>query len=233
MAGLLKRSYPFEEAEPDLWVCSSKIATKANLKLRWAERISSSHLPAASFTYEVTFPSHGALGFEVRSRHIRQSEDSDSWVECFVVMRVLPFFSNLIYPGDILLRLNGQSLLRKAVGGRYVEGALACEEQLVAATAPLVLRIVRPGTSSLNFMPSPVELNLFQSDKHIAAKFLVTVEKAPTGEAESKEKEEDSKMVVEASSTTEAKTDDDAEVAEGVLGSLKCIEMTHIEPQVS
>jgi len=163
---------------------SCKLSTKDNLKLRWVERISSSHLPSANFIFEVTFPEVDAMRFEAVARSIFYSEDSDDFMECYIVKDVMPFFANVIYPGDILLRVNGQSLLRKSVNGEFIDPqkSSSCFENIASAAQTsanatpsfgVTIRFMRTGSTSLNFTPSPAELNLFQVDKHIAAKFLV------------------------------------------------------------
>ena len=163
---------------------SHKLSTKDNLKLRWVERITSAHLPSANFIFEVTFPDVDAMRFEAVTRSIYYSEDSDDFMECCAVNEVMPFFSNVIYPGDILLRVNGQSLLRKSVNGEFIDPqkSSSCFENIAsAATAAanavpssgVTIRFMRSGSTSMNFTPSPAELNLFQVDKHIAAKFNV------------------------------------------------------------
>jgi hypothetical protein len=163
---------------------SSKLSTKDNLKLRWVERISSSHLPSANFIFEVTFPEVDAMRFEAVPRSIFYSEDSDDFMECYIVKDVMPFFANVIYPGDILLRVNGQSLLRKSVNGEFIDPqkSSSCFENIASAAQTsanatpsfgVTIRFMRTGSTSLNFTPSPAELNLFQVDKHIAAKFSI------------------------------------------------------------
>ena len=203
LAQLRKRRRLAMEPDSEVSSCySQKISTKANLKLRWTERISSSHLPSANFIYEVTFPELEALGFEAVPRSIYYSEDCDDYMECYTVKAVLPFYSNVIYPGDLLLRVNGQSLLRKSVNGEFIDpqksntcfenialagqpstgftsssaftsSALNTSSSSPTASAAITLRFMRNGSSSLNFSPSPAELNLFQVDKHIAAKYQV------------------------------------------------------------
>lgn len=169
---------------------SRKLSTKDNLKLRWMERISSSHLPSANFIFEVTFPEVDAMRFEAIARSIFYSEDSDDFMECYIVKEVMPFFANVIYPGDILLRVNGQSLLRKSVNGEFIDPqkSSSCFENIASAALTsanatpsfgVTIRFMRTGSTSLNFTPSPAELNLFQVDKHIAAKFSV-VKVTPT-----------------------------------------------------
>jgi hypothetical protein len=179
---------------------SNKMSTKGNLKLRWAERITSSNISSANFSYEITFSAAEALQFEAVSTSVYYSEDSDDFLECYAIKSVKPFFSNVIYSGDLLLRVNGQSLLRKSVNGEFMDAhktgfleiiaaaaaptaatsvstvpAVASPAQIVLgdAATPITIRFLRAGSSSLNFNPSPVELNLFQVDKHIAARYQV------------------------------------------------------------
>jgi hypothetical protein len=176
---------------------SHKLSSKDDLKLRWVERITSSHLPSANFIFEVTFSDVGSMKFEMVARNINYSEDSDDFMECFAVSEVMPFFSNVIYPGDILLRVNGQSLLRKSVNGEFIDPqkSSSCIENIVAAATAsanavppsgVTIRFMRTGSTSLNFTPSPAELNLFQVDKHIAAKFNVVRVQQPAGTAAQK-----------------------------------------------
>lgn len=163
---------------------SKKISTKDNLRLRWLERLASAHLPSANFIFEITFPDVDSMRFEAIARSIHYAEDTTDFMECFVVRNVMPFFSNILYNGDILLRVNGQSLLRKSVNGEFIDPqkSSSCFENIstaaqasLASTPPsgVTIRFMRSGSTSLNFTPSPAELNLFQVDKHIAAKLIV------------------------------------------------------------
>lgn len=183
---------------------TNKLSSKDNLKLRWVERITSSHLPSANFIFEVTFSDVEAMKFEIVARNINYSEDSDDFMECFAVSEVMPFFSNVIYPGDILLRVNGQSLLRKSVNGEFIDPqkSSSCLENIITAATTsanasppsgVTIRFMRTGSTSLNFTPSPAELNLFQVDKHIAAKFNV-VKVTPQGAPHTLKAQNDSQL---------------------------------------
>lgn len=169
---------------------SRKISTKDNLKLRWLERLAAAHLPSANFIFEITFPDVDSMRFVAIPRSIHYAEDSDEFMECYVVQNVMPFFSNVLYSGDILLRVNGQSLLRKSLNGEFIDPqkSSSCFENIataaqssLAATPPsgVTIRFMRSGSASLNFTPSPAELNLLQVDKHIAAKLLVSKVTSP------------------------------------------------------
>jgi hypothetical protein len=181
---LSKRKHALGTAASPASCFSNKLSTKDNLKLRWTERITSSHLPSANFIFEVTFVDVDSMRFEAIARSIHYSEDTDDFMECYAVNDVMPFFSNVIYPGDILLRVNGQSLLRKSVNGEFIDPqkSSSCFENIATAavassnavpTSGVTIRFMRTGSTSMNFTPSPAELNLFQVDKHIAAKFNV------------------------------------------------------------
>lgn len=187
----LKRKLDGASPTPPAVYFTNKLSSKDNLKLRWVERITSSHLPSANFIFEVTFSDVEAMQFEIVARNINYSEDSDDFMECFAVSEVMPFFSNVIYPGDILLRVNGQSLLRKSVNGEFIDPqkSSSCLENIVTAATTsananppsgVTIRFMRTGSTSLNFTPSPAELNLFQVDKHIAAKFNVVKVQTPS-----------------------------------------------------
>ena len=86
---------------------------RADVNRKWQDRVLSSYTPTASFTFELTFPKeYSSLGLQLRPHLLPFSiTSSHRALACCIVIDTTACPCNLVQPGDILLSVNGQSVL--------------------------------------------------------------------------------------------------------------------------
>lgn len=113
----------------------------AALNRPWHKRIISSYTPSASFSFEITFPHDKSLGLNLRPRCIRYpSGDGMRFMGALVVVEITSLLSSIVYPGDILLRINDQNLVE--FGDSYEFDK--CTSAITTSPAPRVVTFLRP-----------------------------------------------------------------------------------------
>ena len=160
--------------DENIVIYAPNIQQKADPTLKWCERVFSSYLPCSAFTYEVTFPKDCIAPFDTKNQmfsySLRDSNSSPGF-QCLVVKSVKIYISAVIRPGDIVLKVNDINLSSTC---DELQSFDEMKTKLSAAKEnSYVVRFLRSGATSTNFLPSPSEIGLFQSDKNTAAKFSV------------------------------------------------------------
>ena len=107
----------------------------------WYKRIVSAHTPSTSFCYEITFPHTNSLGLNLRPRCITYSSGGgQKYMGALVVVEITSLLSSIVYPGDILLCINGRSLVD--FGDSYEFDK--CTSAITSSPAPRIVRFLRP-----------------------------------------------------------------------------------------
>ena len=86
---------------------------RVDVNRKWQDRVLSSFTPTAAFTFEMTFPKeYTSLGLQLRPHLLPFSiTSSHRALACCIVIDTTACPCSLIQPGDILLSVNGQSVL--------------------------------------------------------------------------------------------------------------------------
>lgn len=145
---------------------------KIDISRRWMDRVSSSFALSAAFTYEVTFPTQQSLGINLKVHGISYSAGSGGRILgcCIVVETINTKIASIILPGDILLKVNGASLLGSPKEGFDFDKVT----QLIStAPSPRTIKILRPAGISPNFCISPAEIFLLHAEDKCTARFTV------------------------------------------------------------
>lgn len=157
-------------------------SAKAEFNRRWFERTSTSYLPSASFSYEITFQYQNSLGLNLKPYAINYSIGGGGrYIGCCVVMDALNApIATIVQPGDILLKINESSLLMNQIEGFSFE---TITKIIAASTTPRTIRFMRPAGSSPNLFPSPIEIMLLHNEPHTSAKYNITTNPASAGQS--------------------------------------------------
>ena len=174
------------EAEAvDSLICSpvgtaAVLPGKTDVNRRWPERLVSSFFPTAAFAYEVTFMQQSSLGLQLRPLLLTYSVGGGKrTLGCCVVIDASQSPSQLVQAGDILVSVNGLSLIgaqpqsgdmKEASGGFSFDTSVKAISQ---AVAPRTIRFLRTAGLSVNQQLSPAEASLLVADSHPIAKFTV------------------------------------------------------------
>ena len=174
------------EAEAvDSLICSpagtaAVLPGKTDVNRRWPERLVSSFFPTAAFAYEVTFMQQSSLGLQLRPLLLTYSVGGGKrTLGCCVVIDASQSPSQLVQAGDILVSVNGLSLIgaqpqsgemKEASGGFSFDTSVKAISQ---AVAPRTIRFLRTAGLSVNQQLSPAEASLLVADSHPIAKYTV------------------------------------------------------------
>ena len=166
---------------------------KADVNRRWPERLTSSFYPTAAFAYEVTFTHQSSLGLQLRPLMLTYSlAGGKRTLGCCVVIDASLSPSPQVQAGDILVSVNGQSLIgaqpqassdqresqRDSSGGFSFDASVKAISQ---AAAPRTIRFLRTAGLSVNQQLSPAEASLLVYDHHPVAKYTVEQSSVPGG----------------------------------------------------
>lgn len=182
----------------DSFLCSppgtaAVLPGKSDVSRRWPERLVSSFYPTAAFAYEVTFMHQSSLGLQLRPLMLTYSvAGGKRTLGCCVVIDSSQSPSPLVLAGDILVSVNGQSLIgpQPLAGSdqresqREVSGGFSFDSSVKAisqASAPRTIRFLRTAGLSTNQQLSPAEASLLVSDHHPVAKYTVEQSVLPGG----------------------------------------------------
>ena len=159
---------------------SAVLPGKTDVNRRWPERLVSSFYPTAAFAYEVTFMQQSSLGLQLRPLLLTYSvAGGKRTLGCCVVIDASQSPSQLVQAGDILVSVNGLSLIgaqpqtgdmREASGGFSFDTSVKAISQ---AIAPRTIRFLRTAGLSVNQQLSPAEASLLVADNHPIAKYAV------------------------------------------------------------
>lgn len=131
---------------------------------RWSDRITSSYLPPAIFTYDITFYGTGAIGLNLKSSTVGADKINPT-VDCCIVLDCVHTLSHVVSPNDILLSLNNVSLVQPSNLFDFDK----ITQLITTIPAPRVLRFIRSG---YGMQLSPLHLHLYcSSDSPVMAKF--------------------------------------------------------------
>lgn len=148
------------------------IQEKPDVNLKWCERVFSSYLPCAAFSYEMVFPQDCSIPFELKHQEFTYSiYDRKKVLSCLVVRSPKLFMAAVVRPGDVILKVNDISFTVPPGEEFSMENMLKKLDDV--RKEQFTIRFLRVGGMASNFMPSPAEILLFQSDKNVAAKFGV------------------------------------------------------------
>jgi hypothetical protein len=154
------------------------VPTKPDTNLRWIERIGTFYQPHASFVYEIIYQyTYKEPGFEYQWQYLPYSGHSlNRWMMYCVVSAVSPSFSNVVSIGDIVVKMNDESLLYKP-GDKVDLKTIGTKlhDSLKTLKNPITLRFFRTSGHTNNTLPSPAELNAVTMDKGNMHRFLVKV----------------------------------------------------------
>ncbi len=162
----------------DKVVYPSNVPTKPDTNLRWIERIGTFYQPHASFIYEIIYQyTYKEPGFEYQWQYLPYAGHClNRWMLYCVVSAVTPSFSNVVSVGDIVVKMNDESLLYKP-GDKVEFPGLGTKlhDSLKSLKNPITLRFFRISGHTNNTLPSPAELGAVTFDKGTMHRFLVKV----------------------------------------------------------
>jgi hypothetical protein len=126
---------------PSLPITSEGAPPRSSLIRPWLTRITTSYTPTASFCFEITFPHQNALGLSLKPKSIfYSSAGTNKFMGALVVEESQALLSTVVYPGDLLLRINDTNL---ANFGDDFDFETATN-LITASSAPRVIRFLRP-----------------------------------------------------------------------------------------
>jgi hypothetical protein len=129
---------------------------RSSLIRPWLTRVTTSYTPAASFCYEITFPHQNALGLSLKPKSIfYSSAGSNKFMGTLVVEESQALLSTVVYPGDILLRINDTNLTN--FGDHF--DFEAATNLVTSSSSPRVVRFLRP--LGPDHTLSPAEVSCF------------------------------------------------------------------------
>ena len=141
---------------------------RADVNRKWQDRVLSSFTPTASFTFEITFPKeYASLGLQLRPHLLPFSvTSSHRALACCIVIDTTACPCTLVQPGDILLSVNGQSVLTLEdsceASYRFDESVRTISQ----AVAPRTIRFLRSAALCPNLRVSAAEVLLLAGDGH-------------------------------------------------------------------
>ena len=189
---------PAVEAEAvDSLICSppgtaAVLPGKTDVNRRWHDRLVSSFYPTAAFAYEVTFMQQSSLGLQLRPLFLTYPVAAGKrTLGCCVVIDASQSPSQLVQAGDILVSVNGLSLVgaQNQIGDqrdsqKEGSGGFSFDASVKAishAVAPRTIRFLRTAGLSVNQQLSPGEASLLVSEQvYPIAKYTVE-QSASTG----------------------------------------------------
>ncbi len=132
-------------------------APPAEVSRPWSKRIFGSQVLAANFTFDITFPHQNSLGLNLKPHFITASQfcGNNMHFGALVVFDVTSFLSQLVFPGDLLIRVNDVNLCGPSDSFDFD----AATKSITNAKSPRVLRFFRPNGSPSNSLCS-AELKL-------------------------------------------------------------------------
>jgi hypothetical protein len=131
---------------------------RSSLIRPWLTRVTTSYTPTASFCYEITFPHQNALGLSLKPKSIfYSSAGSNKFMGTLVVEESQALLSTVVYPGDILLRINDTNLTNF---GDHFDFETATN-LVTSSASPRVVRFLRP--LGPDHTLSPAEVSCFLS----------------------------------------------------------------------
>jgi hypothetical protein len=148
---------------------SNCVPKKLAMVPRWTEKVFCSYIPSVSFSYEVTFPSPIIKYIKLKIQQLLGSN-----LHYCAITEVKTFLTEVLQPGDILLKINDSPLLSERYGSGVFDNTTV-SNLLTNCSLPCTLRIMRTGGTSTNFKPSSSEIILLESDKNCSAKFVVNI----------------------------------------------------------
>ena len=163
---------------------SAVLPGKTDVNRRWPERLLSTFYPTAAFAYEVTFMQQSSLGLQLRPLLLTYSvAGGKRTLGCCVVIDASQSPTQLVQAGDILVSVNGLSLIgsqsqageqrdnqKDSSGGFSFDSSVKAISQ---AVAPRTIRFLRTAGLSVNQQLSPAEAMLLVADHHPIAKYTV------------------------------------------------------------
>lgn len=162
----------------------SYVAGKADVNRKWHDRVLSSFMPTASFTYELTFPSaYASLGLQLRPHLFPYSiTGSRRALACCIVIDATACPSTLVQPGDVLLSVNGSLLLAMENSCEVSYSFDASVRTISQAAQPRTIRFLRGAGLSPNLRVSPAEVILLAGEGHSSvARYTLAPTPTPTG----------------------------------------------------
>lgn len=131
---------------------------RSSLIRPWLTRVTTSYTPTASFCYEITFPHQNTLGLSLKPKSIFYSfAGSNKFMGTLVVEESQALLSTVVYPGDILLRINDTNLTNF---GDHFDFETATN-LVTSSSSPRVVRFLRP--LGPDHTLSPAEVSCFLS----------------------------------------------------------------------
>ena len=93
------------------------VAGKTDVNRKWQDRVGSAYMPTAAFTFDVTFPpTFTSLGLQLRPHLIPFSlTGGHRALSCCVVLDAQMCPTSVVWPGDLLLSVNGTSLITEVL----------------------------------------------------------------------------------------------------------------------
>mmetsp|Transcript_9726 Transcript_9726/g.14658 ORF Transcript_9726/g.14658 Transcript_9726/m.14658 type:complete len:828 (+) Transcript_9726:64-2547(+) len=114
---------------------------RASITRAWNKRIQSSYTPSSSFCYEITFPHQNSLGLNLKPRSIYYScGGGTKHMGALVVVDATSLLSTIVYPGDIILRINDMNLTD--IGESFSFDT--CTSRITSTKPPRCVRFLRP-----------------------------------------------------------------------------------------
>lgn len=153
----------------DHYIHTTGAPTKHNYNLRWYERLGSSCIPSASFSYEITFtPDVDDLFFTTQWQYLPYSVSRfDRYITYCVVKSVASPVASIVAEGDLVLKVNGQDLVQRP-GDCSDLNDLA--SRLMQRNTMRVVRFLRTSAHTHSSL-SVAEVLLYLEEKAVPAKF--------------------------------------------------------------
>jgi hypothetical protein len=135
------RDDPLARPTPCLPITSEGAPPRSSLIRPWLTRVTTSYTPTASFCFEITFPHQNALGLSLKPKSIfYSSAGTNKFIGTLVVEESQALLSTVVYPGDILLRINDTNLTNFGDDFDFETAT----NLITASSAPRVVRFLRP-----------------------------------------------------------------------------------------
>lgn len=148
----------------------SFVPNKVDVNRIWSDRVESCYHASSTFAYEVTVPHQKSLGLNLKPHTLSCSIGAGTKrkLGCVIVVDAAQPLFPIVYPGDILLRVNDVSLITAPDQEFSFE---TTAKAITSATAPRTLRFMRPAGLASNMYPSAVEVLLLSTESNVIAKF--------------------------------------------------------------
>lgn len=126
---------------PSIPLLSEGAPPRSSLIRPWLTRVTTSYTPGTSFCYEITFPEQNPLGLSLKPKSIYYSSyGMNKYMGTLVVEESQTLLSTIVYPGDILLRINQTNLTNFGDDFDFE----AATNIISSINGPRIVRFLRP-----------------------------------------------------------------------------------------